>query len=111
VIYNRVATENSVLPRRIIVRRGLGQEPQQAKKPPAFRNGKQVVCAIWVPSGIACRVTIYITFLPHSVANNIHCKSHIHHETKMVLPMCIMRIATSKLVEQAGIFCYAIVNS
>jgi len=37
----------------------LGQEPQQAKKPPAFRNGKQVVCAIWVPSGIACNVTIY----------------------------------------------------
>jgi hypothetical protein len=42
------------------VRQGLGQEPQQAKKPPAFRKGKQVVCAIWVPSGIACKVTILV---------------------------------------------------
>jgi len=28
------------------------------KKPPVFREGKQVVLSIWVPGGIACKVTI-----------------------------------------------------
>ena len=41
--------------------RGLGKEPQQAQKPPAFRKGKQVVLSIWVPGGIACKVTINAT--------------------------------------------------
>ena len=43
-------------PGRLLSARGLGQEPQQAQKPPAFRKGKQVVLSIWVPGGIACKI-------------------------------------------------------
>ena len=53
-IYNRAATEFSVLPRTVAVRTGLGAGASTSKKPPAFRNGKQVVLSIWVPGGIAC---------------------------------------------------------
>ena len=54
-----------IYPEQLLPAQGLGLEPQQAKKPPAFREGKQVVCAIWVPSGIACPVTFELAFKAH----------------------------------------------
>lgn len=82
-ICNRAATEISVLPRTKIVRRGLEQEPQQAQKPPAFRKGKQVVLSIWVPGGIACKVTIYTTVLG--------IKHHFNHNFIVSLADCQSR--------------------
>ena len=63
-ICNRAATEFSVLPRAISVRTGLGAGSlNKHKKPPAFRKGKQVVLSIWVPGGIACKVTLLFQFI------------------------------------------------
>jgi len=63
--YNRVATEFSVLARTRIVRRGLGQEPQQAQKNTRFpekenrwfcQSGYQVALLaglLFMPLGLA----------------------------------------------------------
>jgi hypothetical protein len=37
-----------------------GRSLNKHKKPPVFLSGKQVVLSIWVPDGIACKVTIYV---------------------------------------------------
>ena len=52
-----------VLPRIVVVRTGFEAGASTSENPPAFRKGKQVVLSIWVPGGIACKVTIYTTGL------------------------------------------------
>ena len=59
VIFDRVAAVRRAAYQNKYCSPGLGAGASTSEKPPAFRKGKQVVCAIWVPSGIACKVTVY----------------------------------------------------
>ena len=57
-IFNRVAAEIFCVTQNRNCSPGLGAGSlNKRKKPPAFRKGKQVVLSIWVPGGIACKVT------------------------------------------------------